>query len=80
VVPVRVTVAVATVRPVTVYVIVYAVPIVPSTPKPVNVANPEEAVAVVVPTNEPPAPEVIVAVTTSVDEVTVLLDASRIVI
>ena len=55
-------------------------PIVPSSPKPVNVARPEEAVAVVVPTSDPPAPEVIDAVTTAVDEVTVLLDASRIMI
>ena len=70
-VPVRVIVAVATVRPDTVYVIVYVVPTLPSTPKPLNVAMPEEAVAVVVPTNVPPA--LTVAFTTAVDEVIVLL-------
>ena len=74
VVPVRVTVAVATVKPSAVYVIVYVVPILPSTPKPLNVAIPAEAVAVVVPTNVPPA--LTVAVTTTSDWVTLLLAAS----
>jgi hypothetical protein len=50
---------------------VYVVPIVPSTPKFMKVATPEDAVAVVVPTNVPPA--LTVAVTTAEDEVTVLL-------
>ena len=43
----------------------------PSTPKPVKVATPEDAVAVVVPTNVPPA--LTVAVTMAEDVVTVLL-------
>jgi hypothetical protein len=55
------------------------VPIVPFIPKPTNVAMPETAVAVEEPTNVPPTPEVIDAVTTAVDEVTVSLLASWIV-
>ena len=49
----------------------YVVPIMPSTPKLVKVATPEDAVAVVVPTNVPPA--LTVAVTIAEDVVTVLL-------
>jgi hypothetical protein len=55
------------------------VPIVPFIPKPTNVATPETAVAVFVPTSDPPRPEVIVAVITAVDDVTVTLLASWIV-
>ena len=47
------------------------VPIVPSTPRLLKVATPEDAVAVVVPTNVPP--ELIVAVTTADEAVTVSL-------
>ena len=42
----------------------------PSTPKPVKVATPEDALAVRVPTRVPP--ELTVAVTWAVDDVTVL--------
>ena len=45
-------------------------PILPSTPNPVKVATPEDAVAVVAPTSVPPT--LTVAVTTSDDEVMVL--------
>ena len=76
--PVNVTVAVATVKPSEVYVSVYVVPIVPSTPRLLNVATPEDAVAVGVPTKVPPA--LIVAVTMADEEITVLLSASRMVI
>jgi hypothetical protein len=50
------------------------VPTVPSSPRFVKVATPEDAVAVVTPTNVPPA--LTVAVTTAEDEETVLLLAS----
>jgi hypothetical protein len=50
------------------------VPIVPFTPRPVKVATPEDAVAVVVPTSVPPA--LTVAVTSTDEMVTVLLPES----
>jgi len=62
--------AVTGVTPVGVNVSVYAVPAVPETPKLLNVAIPDEAVAVVVPTNV--APLLTVAVTTTPDDMTVL--------
>jgi hypothetical protein len=46
----------------------------PLTPRPVKVATPEDAVAVVVPTSVPP--ELTVAVTTADEDVTVLLPES----
>ena len=75
VVPPKVKVAVVDVKPEAEKVMVYVVPTVPeSTPRLLNVATPEDAVAVVVPRRV--APELMDAVTTSEEDMTVLLLAS----
>ena len=60
----------ALVRPVEEYVMVYAEPGVPNTPRFVNVTIPEDALCEVVPSSTPPTETV--AVTTAFDVVTVL--------